>query len=175
MKAMIAITTVAKKRYGRSGTGFTLLEVVLATALFAMTMTCLGSLMWSSAHAAIQAQLQTEALSRCETLMNEVVAGVYPLQAVSNTAAVDDPTWQWSMQVAQGPYPELIQVDVIVEHTSAGPLGIVRSSLRRWVRDPQWFIDAAEAAAAKAADAVSTVSGAASTGTSSGGSSGSSR
>lgn len=155
--------------------GFSLLEVVLAGTIFLGATVALSQLVWNGSRASIQSRLLAEATWRCESKMQEAVAGVVALSPVSSTPFDDDPAWSWSMNVSEGPYAELLAVEVMVTREGSTPLASAGFRLKRWIRDPQWFIDAAaeEAAAAAAEASTSSTSSTSTSSGSSGSSSGS--
>lgn len=136
-----------------SSSGFSLLEVILAGTIFLGATVALSQLVWNGSRASIQSRLLAEATWRCESKMQEAIARVVPLSSTSATPFEDDPSWLWSLNVSEGPYAELLVVDVSVTRDGSSPLASANFRLRRWMRDPQWFIDAAaEEAAAAAAE-----------------------
>jgi len=127
----------------RRRAAFTLLEVVLALALFAGALAALSQLTWNASRAAVQGRLKTQAVILCETKLNEIIAGIEPLSDQQDVAYEDDPNWTWSLAIGQTDFPELLLLEVTVTHTGGNSLGNVSQTLRRWFRDPQVFIDAA--------------------------------
>lgn len=166
---MRRLSPLAPRRATR--TGLTLLEMVLALALFVTAITVLAQVAWNGQRAAVQARLRTEAAFRCETVMAEVLAGAVPLQSQQGIPFSDDPKWTWGVQIAPGKYPELLHVTVDVEHHSATRSANAGFSLQRWTRDPTLFL---AAAATQSASSTKTSTSAAPGSTSSAGSSGSS-
>src|SRR5512134_2043342 len=65
--------------------GLTLIEVLLSLGLFLGAVTVLSQLWWNGVRASVQSQLRTQAILRCESKMNEVVAGAEPLLQVTDT------------------------------------------------------------------------------------------
>jgi general secretion pathway protein I len=151
--------------------GLTLLEMVLALALFVGAITVLAQVAWNGQRAAVQAKLRTEAAFRCETVMAEVLAGAVPFQSQQGIPFSDDPKWSWGVQIAPGKYPELLHVTVDVEHRSATRTANAGFSLQRWTRDPTLFLAAAAAQSASSTKSSTTTAPGS---TSSAGSSGSS-
>jgi Tfp pilus assembly protein PilE len=123
--------------------GLTLLEMVLALALFMGAITVLAQVAWNGQRAAIQARLRTEAAFRCETKLAEILAGVERFQSQPGISFPDDPQWTWSAQIAPGQLPELLHVKVIVHHQSPSPAAQTEFVLERWTRDPTLFLQAA--------------------------------
>jgi general secretion pathway protein I len=132
----------------RGRRAFTLLEVVLALALFFGALAALSQLTWNASRAAVQSRLRTQAVILCETKLNEILAGIEPLSDQKDVPYEDDPNWTWSLFIGDAGLPGLLQLEVTVAHTGGNSLGNVSQTLRRWTRDPQVFSDAAAAAAA---------------------------
>lgn len=128
---------------GAARRGLTLLEILLALAIFFGSMTLLSQLAWSGSRAAVQARLRSQAILRCETKLAEVAAGAEKLNPQSRVPFTDNPKWTWSLVIAETMYPDLLQLDVTVAHEGGSSLGNVQYTLRRWMRDPALFQDAA--------------------------------
>lgn len=144
--------------------GLSLLEVVVALAIFMGAIAAIGQLISTGVRGAVQARLQSQAVLRAETKMAEVVAGAVSLHGASGSFA-DDPAWAWSVSSAAGTQAGLYIVDVTVTHQSATTAGNQSYSLRRLVRDPQVAVDAyLKAQEAAAAAAASSSSGSSSSG-----------
>ena len=129
-------------------TGLTLLEVVLALSIFLASLAALGQLISTGSRAAIESRLLTQAVLHCETKLAEILAGVEPMQSVSDAPLGDEtPGWYWSLQVADGPHYDILDLEVLVSHV--GPQNAVDAtfSIRRFIRDPQLYIDASAQAA----------------------------
>lgn len=122
--------------------GLTLFEVLLSLGLFLGALAVLSQLWFGGVRASVQSQLRTQAIMRCESKLNEVVAGVLPLQSVSDTPFEDDPNWQWNMQVLPGPHEDVWLVVVNVSHPGQGGLSSAGHQLTRLIRDPQVWLDA---------------------------------
>ena len=125
--------------------GLTLLEVVLALAIFVGTMAAILQIVNNGMRGAVRARLQTQAVVRCEAKIGELVAGAEPMQAVDSMPFADDPTWVWSATVNSGSTQGLYLVGVTVQRVSTGPGGNVTFTAQRMMRDPQLFYDAFEA------------------------------
>ena len=124
--------------------GLTLLEIVLSLAIFSGSMVALSQLAWNGSRAAVQARLKTQATIRCEAKLNEVLAGIEPMQSISGGQFVDSSAWTWSMVVTPSSHPELVQLDVSVSHQGRSRLANVNVTLRRWAREQALFVKAVE-------------------------------
>lgn len=127
--------------------GMTLLEVVLALAIFFGAMAALAQLTWNGTRAALQARFKAQAVIRCETKLAELVSGVEPLQSQSNIPFPDDSAWTWSAMISPGSFPELVLIDVRVQRSASNSLGNTEFSISRWMRDPAVLTEAATLAA----------------------------
>lgn len=123
--------------------GLTLLEILLSLAIFFGSLVILAQLAWSGSRAAVQARLKTQAIIRCEGKLAEVLAGIEPLQPKSRVPFPDNSAWSWSLTISETTYPDLLQLDVMVSHSGNNRLANVEFNLRRWMRDPSIFQDAA--------------------------------
>jgi general secretion pathway protein I len=91
----MAMIQVAKARARK---GITLLEVLVALAIFLLSLIAINQLVSLGADRARDVQLQSQGLQLCQSKLAEVVVGVVPIQAPqSNTPFDEDPNWQWSM------------------------------------------------------------------------------
>ena len=125
--------------------GLTLLEVLLALGLFLGALAALSQLWYGGVRAAVQARLSTQAILRCESKLNEVVAGAVPLQSTGDTPFDDDVSWTWSLQVETGPHTDAMLVTVKVSHPGQSGLSSNDYQLRRLIRDPQVWTAAQQA------------------------------
>ena len=127
-----------------SRTGITLYEVVVSLAILLVSLAALGELFATGSRAAAQSRLLSEATLRCQGKLSEVLGGVIPMAAVSNGAFEDAGSdWVWSLDVAAGPHPDVLALEVTVSHLDESGKPNATSALRRYARDPQVFLDAA--------------------------------
>lgn len=139
----------------RRRTGLTLYEVVLAFAIFMLAMAAISQVLTVGTRAALNSQLQSQAALLAESKMAEVVAGAQPMTPTANELfSEDDPSWMWDMEVTDASRVSaagLKEVTLTVRHSSnAGENAVY--TIRRYVRDPMIFVDAANQAADKAAE-----------------------
>lgn len=113
-----------------------LLEVLIALAIFLASMAIIGQLVATGSQAAIGAQLKAEAARRCDTVMAEALAGAVPLQTAAAVPFSDDPSWTWSLTVVDGPLADLLQVEVRVARQTGRGQPQTEFVLTRWTRDP---------------------------------------
>lgn len=126
--------------------GLTLLEVLLSLGLFLGALAALSQLWYGGVRAAVQARLSTQAILRCESKLNEVVAGAVPLASTSDTPFDDDASWTWSLEVVSGTHHvDARSVVVTVKHPGQGGMSSNEYQLRRLIRDPQVWTAAQQA------------------------------
>lgn len=158
---MQRINRTSKHRSARRG--LTLYEVVLAIGIFLMGMAVISQLITTGTQASQNARLNTQAAMHAESLMNEIVSGAREMSAVSDQPVIaGDNNWKWSLVIADEDASEaggdaaqskLKDLTVTVQYfgNSAEPLATFK--LRRVVRDPQMFIEAAAEAMQEEDDA----------------------
>lgn len=133
--------------------GMTLLEVILALAIFAMALGLLGQLVQTGSRAAAAARDETRAQLVCESVLASVVAGAIPAQQVGGATYEADPEWTYSLDVQPTTTYGLISVQVSVTQNIADAARPTEFTLLRWMRDPvvveeiEAAIEAEEAAA----------------------------
>lgn len=132
----------------RSHHGFSLLEVVLALAILAMSLALLGQLVSLGFRNAQQAQGLTEAQMIAETIMEEITLGIIPPDPVSDmyvsmtsdlsTPTTDEETpWQYSVVYEPAPVEGLMMVMIQVRRANAKSAAENDTfELVRWIRDP---------------------------------------
>jgi prepilin-type N-terminal cleavage/methylation domain-containing protein len=81
--------------------GFSLLEVIVAMAVFLISIVGIGKLVSIGVDHGINAEIQSEAAHLCQSKMSEVVFGAVSLQSQSDTPLDEDPSWTWSMTADQ--------------------------------------------------------------------------
>jgi prepilin-type N-terminal cleavage/methylation domain-containing protein len=117
--------------------GLTLMEVIVAMAIFVMSLAAIVPLMTMGLNRAVEVELQSVALQKAQSKMSEVLAGAVQLGSQTNVPFDEDPTgqWTWSMEAEQdGTIGNLWNVTVTVSHPVAD--SEVKVSLTEKVRDP---------------------------------------
>ncbi len=126
---------------GAARSGLTLLEVLVALAIFYMSWVGIARLMEMATLQAVEARFQTIALQLAQSKMAEVVYGITPLQSQSDTpfdasqAPEGDTTWTWSVNPTQGEIASLWNVQVTIKR-SRGDGSSSQVVLTQLVLDP---------------------------------------
>ena|SRR5436190_10249714 len=116
--------------------GLSLLEVLVALAIFLMSLVGLGFLLAVAGSTAQETQYRTQAATICQSKMAEVVAGSIPLDGQGGGDVEEDPEYQWSMEVQSGGPQGLSNVTIKV--TRKRPDGsMMECSLSQMVFDPK--------------------------------------
>ena len=128
----------------RNRSGLTLLEVLISLAIFLGALTAISQLISIGSRAALQAQMRTQAIIKCQSKLSEVLAGVQPMESVSLVAFEnDDDNWKWSLNVEPGDYENLLKLLVTVQYAGESETVFSSYQLIRQVRDPAMLLDAA--------------------------------
>ena len=117
---------------------FTLLEVILALAILAVSLAIVGQVTRLGYRNAERAEMEGEALMIAESVMSQLVAGLTDPVEIATTpwvAGDEEPEWEYSLNIEPTDLPELLQANVRVEQVTELPNPIV-VQLSRWVVDP---------------------------------------
>jgi type II secretion system protein I len=116
--------------------GFTLLEVILALAILAMSMGAIGGLMGMASRNGKSAVRLTEAQLLCESKMAEITAGLAPLVPVQDAPHETDDGWLYSVQIEPLEDGVLLAVRVTVAEDLPPERQPTEFSLFAWMHDP---------------------------------------
>ena len=98
--------------------GITLLEVILATAILAMSMAALGQLTFNGVDAALRTKMESEAAIRCRSVINEILAGSLTATHESERHFRDTTDWTWSVSVRSESIRTMTLLTVTVRHAT---------------------------------------------------------
>lgn len=153
--------------------GLTLLEVMLAIAIFGLALVAIGELIRIGSVSAAAARDLTEAQRLCNNVMAEVGAGIIPPDATSDTPVESAEDWLYTIESEPLTEQEgMLWVSVTVRQDPAQYNKPAEFTLVRWMTDPAVAADAKAAAEAEATS--SSTSSSSGTSTNSGATSGSS-
>jgi general secretion pathway protein I len=143
---------------------FSLLEIILAIAIFTMALAAVGELMRLGLRNAQKARDTTRAQLLCESILAEVTSGAIEPTPVGDQASETDPDWCYSIQVNSTDVTGLLSVSVTVNRVNySNPLEGV--TLVRWMPDPQYAAEMEAAAAAASETTTSSTTTSPATGT----------
>lgn len=94
--------------------GMSLLEVLIALAIFLMSLIVLGRLVIMAGERARDVQDLARATQLCQSQLAQVIAGAVPLNGQSGAPLDDDPDWTWSLDCSPDDIPNLWSVTVRV-------------------------------------------------------------
>ncbi len=142
-----APTRVRPPRPGRRG--LSLLEVVLAIVVLAMSVIAIGQLLSIGAQQSLVMVEQSRAQQYAQSLLDAVAAGAVPLQSIGWTPVASDPEWEYALDVVSNTLDGLKSVQARVQLAQQSTLASSASAqgngpdskpstvvLHRWILDP---------------------------------------
>ena len=99
--------------------GFTLLEVLVSLAILGVALTATSQLVSRGVQTGLRQDAETTAALLCRSKMDEVLAGIEPLHAMTAARLADQPDWVWSLEILALTSDELQLVTITFERTSA--------------------------------------------------------
>lgn len=115
--------------------GITLLEVVIALAIFLMSLVAIMQLVSFGSERSTDVKMQSRASMLCQRELNKRIAGVEPLSGNSTTLAADDSAWQCDVEVSDADITGLKRVKVTVSRELEGGR-VAEATLVQLVLDP---------------------------------------
>jgi general secretion pathway protein I len=121
----------------RTRHGFSLLEVLLATAIMIGSAIVLMELVSiGSRHASAARDLARSQLI-CQTRLNEILAHVERIEPSRSTPCEDDPQWVVWVELRPLPQSGFVALEVSAAREPKPNKQSARFTLVRWIRDPQ--------------------------------------
>lgn len=96
-------------------TGLTLLEVLVSLAILGGALTAIGRLTSNGVTAAMRCELDTEAVIRCRSQLDVLLAESTPIRDVSWQAFADNPRWRWRAILSPAADRQLLLFTIAVE------------------------------------------------------------
>lgn len=116
--------------------GISLLEVLVALAIFVMALVAISQIIQMSARHARELELEARAVQLCKSQLDKVASGILPLQGTSDDSLSEDPDFTCSIESEQrSEVNGLWQVRVSVRYTGPGTAK-VECNLTQLVFDP---------------------------------------
>lgn len=114
----------------------TLLEVLIALAIFLMAMVVFGEMIVRNGQIARDLQRQNLATRLCRSKLNEVVAGVVPLSSQGDQSFDEEPDYTWSLQADNGAVDGLWNVTLTVTRRQTDAGEPIHCTVTEMVLDP---------------------------------------
>ena len=130
----------------KSRRAFSLLEIILALAIFAIAVAAIGELVRLGLRNAQFARDTTRAQLLCESIVAELTSQATTLEPIVDRPSEIDPDWRYSVEVAPADVAGLVSVAVTVSRANPTSQTIPTSStdgftLVRWMPDPQYVAE----------------------------------
>ncbi len=100
--------------------GTTLLEVLLATVILALSLAALTQHSFVGATASLRAEQETEAALRCASLLSLLLADRDMIQDLQSGNLEDDPAWRWEATYRSSAFPRTKRLTVRVWSSKSG-------------------------------------------------------
>ena len=135
--------SASPRRRVRRRAGITFYEVFLALILLVGALAVLGQHVSLGVRAGEEARLRTKAEEFATVKLNELLAGIEPLQTIGETPLPgDDGLWSYAVELAAPPAEGLADVSVVVTHEGVRGTPDEVFRLRQLIRDPNVLLDA---------------------------------
>ncbi|MFL5241167.1 MAG: hypothetical protein ACJ8FY_03585 [Gemmataceae bacterium] len=143
-------------RTGDVRSALNLLEVLVALAIFLISMGALHYLVTLCSERVMEIKERSQAARLCQSKMNEVMAGAVALQSQNDSAFDEDPDWRWSLECSQSSEStNLWTVKVTVRNQKDGKSGL-EETLTQMVLDPSMRGSTLDLAASSSSTSTST-------------------
>jgi len=121
-----------------SRTGFSLLEVLMATSILLGSVIVLGQLADIGRKDAASAEDRAMAQALCSARLNDMLASIEPIEEIDDQEIEERPGWIYSVTVDPvADWPGLIALSVSVSREETEPGSPSHFTLVRWVADPE--------------------------------------
>jgi len=116
--------------------GMTLLEVLLAMAIFLFSLAAISQLFNSASDQATEIQAMSRATRLAQSKMSEFTAGVISLQSAGSGSFDEEPEWDWSADIQSNSSAVNLYTVTITVSRSSGK-GKMETSLTQYILDPK--------------------------------------
>ena len=138
-RTTLRVVTHDEERRATSLHGMTLLEVVIALALFFAAMAAISEILRMGSVSSVKAQLRAEASLLGESKLNEVIAGIVPLTPVEQQSFEDARQWTWTLTVEDDTDVSIKRLLLTVNHLNSAGKSDHEVQFARLLRDPAIF------------------------------------
>lgn len=114
--------------------GISILEVLIALAIFLLSLVAISQLMDQGADLAVQLDERTHASMLAQSKLAELIAGSEPLEGHGDTPIDGEPDWYWSLAADADSIPNLYHVVVTVSKETRR--GKIEVSFHQYVVNP---------------------------------------
>lgn len=122
----------------RARIGFTLLEMIVAVAIFVGSVAILSRLVLIGVENAEYARLQAQAALIAENRFNELEAGILTIDDAGTTMDADYPEWEWTLTATAGDLTGLYVVTIEVRNVQRqSAQGYVYRVNRLWFEETE--------------------------------------
>ena len=122
------------RTHPKSRSGLSLLEVIIAAAIFLISLAAISQLVEQGANLAVEMDERSHAAMLGQRMLAEVMAGSEPLTGHGDTAIDSETDWFWSLTADADSIPGLFKV-VITVHKDT-PRGKIEVAFSQYVLDP---------------------------------------
>lgn len=117
-RPLAALPSLRASRRRKRKSGFTLLEVLIALAIFVGATAILSRLILIGVESAEFSHRQTEAWLIAESHMAEFESGILTIDSAGTFVDEQHPQWQWTLQTEATPTTGLYRIVIAVSRTS---------------------------------------------------------
>ncbi|HET6576358.1 MAG TPA: hypothetical protein VFG68_22345 [Fimbriiglobus sp.] len=123
--------------------GLSLLEILLALAIFLLSLVAIGGLVDAGSERGLSAAMQAAGTRLAQSKLAEVESGAIPVSTGGQGTFLDEPDWNWSVDPTSAGVPNVYQVTVRAWREAGGRTYEV--VLTQMIFDPAQMGSAAEA------------------------------
>ena len=132
-----SVNQLCRRCPGTARRALSLLEVVLALAILAVSLAILGNLFDLSLQSAVDARDLTRAQLLCESTMAAITAGALPTSGGTALPIESEPDWFYSVVVEPTELESLQAVTVTVHRGGDGAAPWIRFAMTQWLIEPE--------------------------------------
>jgi type II secretory pathway pseudopilin PulG len=116
--------------------GLSLLEVLVALAIFLFSIVAITRMVIAGADRAVEARYRSEGVQICQQLLTRASIGELPLSSQGDTPLDQDPDWHWSIDAEQDTIANLWRITVHASRNGPAGTPIEYCALSEMLLDP---------------------------------------